>query len=542
MKTKYPFYDIAYEFHTIPDLIIWAGKTYAEYDAFHYYEGNNITSKKYREFLSDVQCAAKFFLATMEKGSHVAIVGETSYAWIVAWAGAVFAGCVAVPIDRLLNVETAIALLEQVNASTLVFAPSHEEIEKAIKSRNLPINCICMESNHESSSTLHFDLSDYLERDITLDRPNPEDIAEIVFTSGTTGKYKGCILTQNNLAWNVMNGSSYVKLDSGSKTMSILPIHHTLEMTAGILTPLCFGVTICINNNLRYIQKNLNRYHPECMIAVPMVVEMLYKNIWITAKKLGQQKKLKMAIAFSKLLQKLHIHVERRLFSSVLENLGSNLKLLVVGGAHLDPKYVTEFSAMGITIVQGYGVTECGPVVACNTDRKWNAASVGKVVTGCAVKIVDGEIWVNGPIVMKGYYDNDLENEAAFEDGWYKTGDLGWLDRHGYLYITGRKKNLITLSNGENVSPEELEEKIRSISGVAEVVVSEEKNQLKAEIFLEAGTEKDAVQQSVNIMNKSMPSYKAIRNVVFRDTPFPKTTTQKIKRAYSNVEKGMVKP
>lgn len=537
METKYPFHKVKHEVKTIQELLDWSGYTYASNDAYRFFEGNTICTKTYKELLQDVQFAGRYLKENFASASHIAVIGPTSYQWIVAWLSIVTTGLVAVPLDRLLQSDEILKLLRQADVSTLIFDNEQHLVAEAVHDACPEITCICMTEPFygQDSFVAQLLIQRKLGEPLWSESVDSDTIAEIVFTSGTTGNYKGCVLTHKNLAWNAMNGSTYAALTPKDKTMSILPIHHTLEVTAGMLTPFCSGVTVCINDSLRHIQRNLNIFHPECMIAVPMVVEMLNKNIWITAKKTKQEQKLQFALKLSKCLQKLHIHIERQLFASVLDKLGGNLRLLVVGGAYLEPKLVENFSAMGITIVQGYGVTECGPVVACNTDRKWKADSVGQTVTGCKIKIVDGEIWVSGPIVMQGYYNDPQANRDAFEGEWYKTGDLGYMDKNGYLYLTGRKKNLIILSNGENVSPEELEQKLTEIPGICEVIVCAEKNTLTAEIYSEPGADINVIEQQIEGVNKTLPEYKNIRKVIFRDTPFPKTTTQKIKRNYSNI-------
>lgn len=295
---QYPFHEFKHEFHTIQELIDWAGHTYHDHDAFRFYQGAQIVSKTYGEFLLDVQCAGRFFATCCSPQDHIAIVGNTSYLWMVAWAGAVSAGFVAVPVDRLLSEDDIAFLLKQADVSVLVFDASCVGMIAAMQDKCPQINYICM--NGQNLGNMRFDMGiqeqKNAEKPTWINKVLPQDVAEIVFTSGTTGSYKGCVLTHDNLAWNAMNGSSYVALTPEKKTLSILPIHHTLEITAGMLTPFCSGVTICINDSLRNIQRNLNVFHPECMIAVPMVVEMLYKNIWITAKRFGKEKILHMAL------------------------------------------------------------------------------------------------------------------------------------------------------------------------------------------------------------------------------------------------------
>lgn len=274
-------------------------------------------------------------------------------------------------------------------------------------------------------------------------------------------------------------------------------------------------------------------YRPSGMVVVPLVMETLYKNIWREIEKQNRVGVVKMAMKLAGLLYRCHIDIRRRLFAQIMEQLGGRLRIMVVGGAYIEPKLLRDFETWGITIVQGYGITECAPVISCNTDRYRKYASVGKVVTGSEVRIVEKEIWVRGPIVMKGYYKNPQETEQVFDGEWFKTGDLGYLDQDNWLYITGRKKNLIILPNGENVSPEELEQKMLRFPYVKEVVVSEKAGQIQAEVFLDQETEPKAevkIQEDMMILNKSLPNYKKIAKLVVREQEFEKTTTKKIKR------------
>ena len=380
-------------------------------------------------------------------------------------------------------------------------------------------------------------LVDVTDKDITWSgNPQKEDVAEIVFTSGTTGKSKGCMITHGNLARNAMNGKSFVYLTPQDSALSILPINHALEIAAGIMTPFSSGVTICINDSLKYLAKNLKIYKPTAMVVVPLVMETLHKNIWREIEKQKKTTKVKFAMKVAWFLYQCHIDVRRKMFSQILEQLGGGLRVLVVGGAYIEPELIKAFETWGITVVQGYGITECAPVISCNTDRCRKFDSVGKVVTGSEVKIVEDEIWVKGPIVMNGYYKNHEATAEAMEDEWFKTGDLGYLDEDNYLYITGRKKNLTILPNGENVSPEELEQKIMRIPYVKEVVVSEKEGMIQAEVFLDKELEEKAEQkihEDILVLNKSLPNYKKIGKVEVREQEFEKTTTRKIKRNIS---------
>lgn len=533
MKTEYPFYEIKYELHTVKDVVSVTSKSYKDNPVFRFKSGEEISEKSKEEFLYDIGQAETLFHTFFDKGSHIAILGKTSYEWIVSYFAVMCSENIAVPLDKELSKAELIDLFHFADANGLIFDKEYMDIaEMLLNETGQNIKCICLQDT--KNIPCWRDLIQQMDKSVIwTGEPVQDDIAEIVFTSGTTGKSKGCMITHKNLAWNAMNGSSYTYLSTKDSTLSILPINHALEITAGMMTPLCCGVTICINDSLKYLSRNLLLYKPQCMIVVPLVIETIYKNIWRGIEKNGQQRKIRLAMRAARMLYQYHIDIRRKLFSKILHQLGGNLRLLVGGGAYIEPDVIKDFEAWGITIVQGYGITECAPVVACNTDRYKKYDSVGKIVTGCEVKIAEDEVWVKGPIVMKGYYKNQEATDEAFEDGWFKTGDLGYLDRDNWLYITGRKKNLIILPNGENISPEELEQKIMRISYVKEVVVFEKSKQIVAEVFLDKEKEPQAekkIQEDMTALNRSLPNYKKIAKTLVREYEFEKTTTRKIKR------------
>lgn len=533
MKTEYPFYEVPNEFETVNDVIDVVLKTYKENPVFRYKCGKEIKEKYKEEFVADTKLIGQMFHANFVKESHIALLGKTSYEWLVCYFAIMNSENVTVPLDKELPREELVELIDYADVDCLIYDYDYEDVADYVKvySKKL-IKCICMQDSLTDECLWKMTKS-FSNKIIWEGNPRKDDVAEIIFTSGTTGKSKGCMLTHENLAWNAMNGKSFVQMTSEDSVMSILPINHSLEIAAGIMTQFCSGVTICINDSLKYLAKNLLVYHPTGMVVVPLVMETLYKNIWREIEKQKKDKIIKLAMKIAWLLYKCHIDIRRRLFSQILEKLGGNLRIMVVGGAYIEPKLIKDFEIWGITIVQGYGITECAPVISCNTDRYRKYDSVGKIVTGSKVKTVNNEIWVKGPIVMKGYYNNPQATEQVFSDGWFKTGDLGYLDKDGFLYITGRKKNLIILPNGENVSPEELEQKIMRIAYVKEVVVSEKEGQICAEVFLDKDMETEAeskIHRDIMDLNRMLPNYKKIGKILIRDHEFDKTTTRKIKR------------
>lgn len=336
--------------------------------------------------------------------------------------------------------------------------------------------------------------------------------------------------------------------------MSVLPIHHTYEMTCGILTPLTVGATVCINDSLKYLVKNLKTFRPTVLILVPQFVTTIYKRIWDSAVKSGKDKKLKNGIGVSNVLRKIKLDITKSLFSEVTSTFGGRLRKVVCGGAALSEEYVKGFNDLGINLVQGYGITECAPLISV-CPFTWNKyGSVGLPVPGLEVRIVkekssdrDGEIVVRGTNVMRGYYNDPVKTrEVLTPSGWFSTGDIGYTDEDGFIYITGRKKNIIILDNGKNVFPEELEEYIYRSPLVAECVVAGKKTEdgstvICAQIYpdfekaKEQGIEgieniKDTLHDYVQNLNKTLPLFKQIRSVEIRKSEFDKTTTKKIKR------------
>ena len=454
MKTEYPFYEITYELETVKDVVAVILKTYKSNPVFRYKQGQEILEKSKEEFVTDVGRIGQMLHERFRKGSHIALLGKTSYEWISCYFAIMNSENIVVPLDKDLPSEQLLELITFADTDCLIYDREYHDVAKCIKEHTEnKIKYICMQE-YKQDEWLWKIVGEVDNHNKWLGSPHKDDVAEIVFTSGTTGKSKGCILTHGNLAWNAMNGQSFVNMTEQDSVMSILPINHALEIAAGIMTPLCCGVTICINDSLKYISKNLRLFRPSGIVVVPLIIETLYKNIWREIEKQKKTRIMKMAMKLSWLLYHCHIDIRKKLFSQIWDQLGGRLRMMVVGGAYMDPKMIKAFEAWGITIVQGYGITECAPIISSNTDRYRKYTSVGKIVTGSEVKIADEEIWVRGPIVMKGYYKNPQETSQVFEDEWFKTGDMGYLDRDNYLYITGRKKNLIILPNGENFSHE----------------------------------------------------------------------------------------
>ncbi|GMQ60887.1 AMP-dependent synthetase/ligase [Vallitalea maricola] len=557
MKKSYknPFYEYGEKLSSVKELMIFSAKNYGEKAVFKYKLRNKIISKTYNELLSDVKEKSQFLVSLDLPKHHIAIIGKTSYDWIVSYLSVLYAGMVAVPIDILLSTEEYLELLERADVD-LVFCDKKylSDIEKS-DSKGLK-KIICINDNQVSENGITLSEKEDMSLDNAVDenKIDAEALALIVFTSGTTGKSKGVMLSQKNIIVDVMSAKRILGLDERDTSLSILPLYHTYEMTCDILLMMYYGASVCLNDSLKYMSQNLKLYKPSVLYAVPMVVESIHRTIMESAKKKNKEKILKKMLKLSSALKNVGINLSRKIFKSVLDEFGGELKLIVSGGAYLDQSYIDFFDAIGVNIVQGYGITECSPLLSANPDRFKKKYSIGCVVSCCQVKINEderyekvnghmvGEILAKGDNVMLGYYKDTENTNKAFDGEWFKTGDIGWMDEDNYLYITGRVKNLIILSNGKNVSPEEIEGKISLLPVIKEVqVVSNKENnteQIQAiifpdELFVKENNIVDVqkyIENEVNDVNRSLPVYMQIGSVKLRDTEFPKTSTKKIKR------------
>ena len=331
-----------------------------------------------------------------------------------------------------------------------------------------------------------------------------------------------------------MYGACCNVLLTGSSLL-VLPLHHTFGLVASVFAVMYYGHSIYINKSLKKLHDDFKKCKPQHLFAVPLIVETLYKNIWATAKKQGKDKALKILIKISDALLKCKIDLRKVLFKSVISAFGGNIDLIVSGGAPIDVKYINAFKSFGITVLNGYGITECGPIVAVNRNKFNVVGSVGLPLCCYEVKIDDnGEALVKGDNVMLGYYHNEAENEKVFVDGWFRTGDFGRIDEHGALHITGRIKNLIILGNGENIPAESIEQEIYTIPYVKECIAYGKDNVIVAEVYLdeEIADARDRINYDIQTVNQRLPQIRNIGKVIIRDTEFPKTTTKKIKRNY----------
>lgn len=497
---------------TIKDIVDYAAETYGSNIAFRYRENKEIHEKQY----VDVQKDSQAFSRTLEKldmlGKHVAVIGATTYEWVISYFGTVNSGGVIVPLDAKLSVDDICDLINRADVRVLVYDEIRKDVAASVREKCPDIQYVISMQKEASDDTVLSFHQLLEENQGTFSCPlEPDKMCAILFTSGTTGKSKGVMLSHRNLVDNAI--SLDMKIPAGTVSMTVLPIHHAYCFSMDILKGLYIGLVVCINDSILHVSKNFKTFKPEIVLFVPMIIESVYAKLKAATGVLP--KKMVAKAAF-----------------------GGNLKTIISGGAYLPPDMVGKFKEYGITILQGYGMTECSPVIS--TNREWEAkvGSVGKLMPNCEAKVVDEEIYVRGSSVMLGYYNMPEETEETLVDGWLRTGDLGYLDEDGFLFLTGRKKNLIILKNGENVSPEELENQLYQDPLIQEIIVREKEGIIEAEIFpdLEYAKKKhikdvpEKLQEIIDDFNKNMPMYKKIHGLKVRQEAFEKTSSQKIKR------------
>lgn len=487
--------------------------------AFRYKKKKEIVEITASRFENEIEYLGTYLYSQKIKDSKVALIGENSYEWILSYFAAVCGGNVIVPIDKELSNEDIADLIKQSGASALIYADTYSDVAEEQKHLQC-FNTKEFDTYISNGKSLVNDGN----KDFINYKTDNKKLCSVIYTSGTTGKPKGVMLCQKNLTADIIGACENVHIAGSS--MLTLPLHHTFAFSTSVLSMLLKGVTISINSSLRSFEKDLKEFKPQNMFLVPLYVEAMYKNIWNKAEKQGKAKVLKATLKVSNILRKIGIDIRRKAFCNIIAELGGNLDLIVSGGAPINEKYIKFFESIGITVLNGYGITECSPVVAVNRNKDARVNSVGLILSCNQIKIQDGEILVKGENVMLGYDNDKKATTEAFDGEWFKTGDLGYV-KDNYLYITGRKKNLIILSNGKNVSPEEIEEKIQLIENVIEVLVYAENGCITAEIYAE---NTDNIQSEINELNKTLPTYKQIAKVKFKECEFDKTTTKKIKR------------
>jgi len=537
MKHLDLFTDLA-PFYNLKELVNVSSNRYQEEGAYRFERNREIVSISYSRFKTEVEALSTYIYSLGINKANLAVIGENSYEWIVSYFATVYSGNVIVPLDRDLTAEETRNLIVDSSSEILFYSDTYEDIIYYLKESCPSVKYFIPFSSYlelieKGLELIASGVTAALEVDIDKD-----SLAAIIYTSGTTGKPKGVMLSHNNLASNTVSCRHFVKVRGNS--MMVLPMHHSFGFTTCVLYYLYTGSELCINRSLKRIKDDFLRYKPYNVFMVPLIVESVYRKIWDGATEKGKDKLLRTMIPISNGLRKIGIDLRKILFKSVVAEFGGNFEYIITGGAPINDEYIKGLCDLGIDTVNGYGITECSPVVSVNRLGNNKIGSAGPVYTCCVVKIADpdedglGEILVKGDNVMLGYYNNPTATAEAFEDGWFKTGDIGYLDKDNFIYITGRKKSMIVLSNGKNIFPEELEGLIvRELPYVAEALVYSKDSVLTAEVYIEPEKVEEFASQldeDIRKMNANLVPYKRILKTVRRDIEFEKTTTKKIKR------------
>ncbi len=522
----------------------------------------------YRQYADDVNALGSYFMNMGFRGKRIAILGESRYEWYVTYLATVNGTGVCVPLDKELPQTEIANLLNRSHTDVLIFASSKLKEVNAIRDQIPSVKYFISMDQPKVPGDLYFwdvlaigetvlaaGKKDFLEAPI-----DTEILSVLLFTSGTTAMSKAVMLSQRNLCINLHSMCQMLYVDPSDIFLSVLPLHHTYECTCGFLCPIYRGATVAVCEGLRHITRNMQESKVTMMLVVPLMMELFYKRIMKSATadpKLAR--KFRLGLKICGLLRKVGIDKRRQLFARIHETFGGSLRILIAGGAAIDPAIMRGMRDLGIATLQGYGLTECAPILALNRDTEYKDTSAGLPLPGVEVKIIDpdengiGEIVGRGPNVMLGYYENEeATREAIDSEGFFHTGDLGLIDSDGFVIITGRKKNVIIAKNGKNIFPEEIEFKLLQHDLIAECLVSGHPSEdgdiiVRADIFpneekvrevfgdvpLDSDNVRVEIDKIIRAVNHGMVNYKYIREFDLRPTEFEKTSSKKIKRQYS---------
>ena len=518
MSKNYPYYEHEY-INNFKEMLELRLRETPDNPAFSFEAGGMVIRKTYRDVYNETNLLANYFNSKYGINKHIAIMGENSYNWIICFLAIILSGNIVVIIDKDSDLNKTKELLRNTDTKIIYYSEKYCSFVKDIKF----IKQLTMDS-----------IENYLDegaKKINKAKIDDDKAAAIFFTSGTTGPNKGVVLTQKSMAADLY-GASSLYYPYGD-VVGFLPFHHAFGLITGIIMPIYYGKEVFINSSLKNILRDFQEHKPAIVFVVPIFVETFYKQIWQTARKTHKEKSLKRGIRISNALLKAGIDLRHKFFKSIHEQFGGNLRHLICGGAYLDKKYVKWFRSIGIDILNGYGITECSPVVSVNRNEYYRDRSVGVPCRDVIVEIIDGEICVKGDIVMKEYYKDKKATNSVLYDGYFHTGDLGYIDKDGFIFINGRKKNIIILSNGENISPEPIEETLLRDKGVNEVVVYSKDNKLIAMIYPEEEYlgDQEYFDELIYEYNKNKAKNHQISLVELRTTEFVKNNSKKIIRS-----------
>ena len=516
----------------------------------------------YADFIENVNAVGASYYNRGFKGGRIAIIGRNQYNWVVAHLACLFGGIVSVPIDKELPVGEMEDSLVRAEVDAVVFDVKNKEQIEQIKAngRTKIREFICMNEKSEDYVCVEDlvaegrELPSEVKQEFIDFKPTPESMAILLFTSGTTSKSKAVMLSNKGIACNVADLLVFEVFDEHSTNICFLPFHHILGST-GLLFALADGMRNVFSDGIRYIKQNLTEYGVTFFLGVPALIDKMYETVEKGIEKQGKTKTVERAKKLANFLLKFHIDIRRKLFKDVITQMGGQLKYIISGGAPLSPAVSKGFTDLGIEIYQGYGLTETSPVLAAENKGHIRAGSIGRPLPAVQVEFRDkdeggmGELCAKAPNVMLGYYNNDELTKEVIEDGWFHTGDLGYMDKDGYIFLTGRKKDMIVLKNGKKAFPEEIEILLNKIPGVMDSFVFGEPidgdwTDLRIAVQVQYSAKeiqdlynvqtpeqiRDAIWEKIKEVNQTIPHYKRVTDLYLTEEPFIKTTSLKIKR------------
>ncbi len=545
---KYPLNQVDY-YERFRDMIDGMAEKYGDAPAISWFtrkqEEQGVT---YRQLQQDVRGLQEALIQAGLAGKHIAIVGENSYEWLLVYFAANYCGSVAVCIDIEQPDETILQMLDMADTDAIFLASAYQDICSEYAGQEKKMFLLSGKNSTLPTVRSLIGKGEKIlqegREDKSIDgKVTPDLTASIVFTSGTTSYSKPVMLSQSAILTNASDALANVKI--GDRTFTSLPFYHTYGLTCSVLSMLIPGSHLYINGNLKTVMRDLQLVQAHTLLTVPLMLETICSRIWQTAEETGKAESLKKLFELKKFMFSFGIKKSGKTLDAIRKKCLGSIELIICGGAHVSREIMEQFQYMGVTVLQGYGITECAPLVSVNRNEANKLDSVGPITAHCEVKLDNGEILVRGKNLMKGYYNAPGLTEEVMRDGWFCTGDIGELDKDGYLYITGRKKNLIVFKNGKKVSPEKLEEKIKKISLVQDVMVygavsgvSTDDVQIAASIYpnkerTEGMTSYEileSLQKQIDKINDELPIYQQIQMINIREQEFSKTALQKIKR------------
>ena len=554
------------KFTDLKDMLKQSGEAYGDRPAYMFKteKAGEFRTITHKEFRDEINALGTALIKMGLKDKRIAVISENRYEWELAYLSVVTGTGVVVPLDKALPDNELESLILRSQVEAIFYSSKYDKIMNELREKkNTNLQYFISMDLEENTNGIYSQkvlvekgkkLVEDGDRKFIDAKIDSEGMGIMLFTSGTTAMSKAVMLSHKNIVTNVMDITQRFDLAEEDRLLSFLPLHHVFECTVGFLYPVSIGACICFCEGVKHMADNIKEFDITAMISVPAVFDIIYRKVMKTIEKKGKLPTVEKGRKISNLLLKVKIDVRKQLFKEIHESLGPNLKLVVTGGAALDPETEKGFNDLGFDVEQGYGLTETAPVIAAETPKCRRLGSIGKKFPSVEVKIDDpdeegiGELMAKGPSIMLGYYENEEATKEALEpDGWFHTGDLARIDKDGFIYISGRKKSVIVLNNGKNVFPEEIETLLNKVEGIKESFVYEKKEddgdvkvcvkivydkEMIKELYNIEGEEKirEFLWEKVKEVNKLMPKYKYVREMIITEEELIKTTTLKIKR------------